>query len=103
MTTDYLTLFLCYTSTEYFLALVCWSRFNWSSFYISNLTTEEGADCVHAFLGWQDYFELTISDIDDKEDDDVLTENEVKLRKTLSELLVAMQENEIEFILFDKY
>ena len=69
--------------------------------YISNLTTEEGADCVHAFLGWQDYFELTISDIDDKEDDDVLTENEVKLRKTLSELLVAMQENEIEFILFD--
>jgi len=71
--------------------------------YISNLTTEEGADCVHAFLGWQDYFELTISDIDDKEDDDVLTENEVKLRKTLSELLVAMQENEIEFILFDKY
>ena len=69
--------------------------------YISNLTTEEGADCVHAFLGWQYYFELTISGIDDKEDDDVLTESEVKLRKTLIELLAAMDESEIEFISFD--
>lgn len=69
--------------------------------YISNLTTEDGADCVHAFLGWQDYFELTISEIDSKEECDVLTESEIKLRKTLIELLVAMDENEIEFISFD--
>lgn len=69
--------------------------------YISNLTKEEGEDCVHAFLGWQDYFELTINEIDEKEEDEVLTESEVKLRKTLSKLLVAMQENEIEFISFD--
>lgn len=69
--------------------------------YISNLTTEDGEDCVHAFLGWQGYFELTINEIDEKEEDEVLTESEVKLRKTLSELLVAMQENEIEFISFD--
>ena len=69
--------------------------------YISNLTTEEGADCVHAFLGWQDYFELTINEIDEKEECDVLTESELKLRKTLSELLVAMDENEIDFISFD--